>query len=507
MTYLVISAIGVVLLGIVMTAAIMYVDMDEATAAGMGPAAASSLMNVVEASEAFKAARGHYPLSLADLETEFSVSTRGLKDADYIISDGIACLSMPYEIEVNRMLEAAADRIAGAVVTDNCGSSDISGRRFLAFSMDGVSVPLATAFSQSGTAPPSDPFAAATTCTSLNFMPLGTDAEKAAYIMKAGECVEERSQLTNQRLVTLDDIGSPSFDYTGTGGGNVIFDEQVNGNIWFRYDVDNQPKCDIMGYRANGNFSLTLEDQCYWGYAQPRRYYKRLTDTYRPAQAAFLESEANKILNSWNSSSYGGTDMAEFIANHGGYNPNMKGHAVGDWFINSRGTGDVQFTVVIPHEGFCTWLRQQKGYSSNRFDYAYRTPDYCWYHNSSSTNRYQLNVSVPFRAKQKQILERERQLLRADYVAKGGNTAAMTYVPKFDGVTVPNDPTVGNYVSTSGKMFYRARIDQGLCHYLFDERAATQNVSWNELNYYYRPVMCREVYTKGFYAMLDLTVD
>lgn len=146
MTSLLITVIAIVLFGIVITAAIMYVDSDEITAAGMAPAAASSLMNVVEASQQFRAARGHYPLSINDLQSEFDVEASGLGDADFVISDGVACLSLPYEAEANRMLEAASDKLDGSVVTDVCGSSGVSGRRFLAFSMDGVSPPVAMAF-------------------------------------------------------------------------------------------------------------------------------------------------------------------------------------------------------------------------------------------------------------------------------------------------------------------------------------------------------------------------
>lgn len=146
MTSLLITVIAIVLFGIVITAAIMYVDSDEITAAGMAPSAASSLMNVVEASQQFRAARGHYPLSMNDLQSEFDVEASGLGDADFVISDGVACLSLPYEAEANRMLEAASDKLDGSVVTDVCGSSGVSGRRFLAFSMDGVSPPVAMAF-------------------------------------------------------------------------------------------------------------------------------------------------------------------------------------------------------------------------------------------------------------------------------------------------------------------------------------------------------------------------
>jgi hypothetical protein len=147
MTSLLITVIAIVLFGIVITAAIMYVDSDEITAAGMGPAAASSLMNVMEAAEQFRAARGHYPLSIADLTSEYDIQARGLGDADFVISEGVACLSMPYDVEVNRMLEAASERIDGAVVTDECGESGVTGRRFLAVSMDGVGTPVAMAYS------------------------------------------------------------------------------------------------------------------------------------------------------------------------------------------------------------------------------------------------------------------------------------------------------------------------------------------------------------------------
>ena len=146
MTSLLITVIAIVLFGIVITAAIMYVDSDEIAAAGMAPAAASSLMNVVEASEEFRAVRGNYPLSMNDLLSEYDIEARGLGDADFVISEGVACLSMPYEIEVNRMLEVASEKLEGSVVTDVCGTSGVTGRRFLAFSLDGVSPPMAMAF-------------------------------------------------------------------------------------------------------------------------------------------------------------------------------------------------------------------------------------------------------------------------------------------------------------------------------------------------------------------------
>jgi len=156
MTSLLITVIAIVLFGIVITAAIMYIDSDEITAVSMAPAAASSLMNVVEASQQFRGARGHYPVSIADLESEFDIEARGLGDADFVISEGVACLSMPYDIEVNRMLEAASAKIEGSVVTDQCGDSGISGRRFLAVSLDGIGMPVAMAFS--GIPASSDPW-------------------------------------------------------------------------------------------------------------------------------------------------------------------------------------------------------------------------------------------------------------------------------------------------------------------------------------------------------------
>jgi len=156
MTSLLITVIAIVLFGIVITAAIMYVDSDEMTAAGMGPSAASSLMNVMEAAEQFRAARGHYPLSMADLTSEYDIQARGLGDADFVISEGVACLSMPYDVEVDRMLGAASERIDGAVVTDVCGDSGVTGRRFLAVSLDGVGMPVAMAYSDAPV--PSDPW-------------------------------------------------------------------------------------------------------------------------------------------------------------------------------------------------------------------------------------------------------------------------------------------------------------------------------------------------------------
>ena len=456
-----------------------------------------------------------------------------------------------------------------------------------------------------------DVFATATLCNNLASMPVNTDAQKAAYIVAAGACVEQRTTLTNQRFTSLADIGDPPLDYTAMGGGNPLVEEYDNGNIFFRYDVDNQEKCDAIGYRPNGSFSWSQTDQCYWGYRVPRRYYRNITATYRPAQAAFLKSEADKIAASIGQRGYLGADMQEFVSAYGGYEPDMKGQTSSAWTLVDETSGRFQIRANVPHGGFCNWFRSSRGYASNEYEYHPQLPEYCWYSNSagwryqanvtdqvrnaqldklraeaqklkesllaspyggydlsafraqggytpnmkgfpgndwsvanwntgavglrithSSTGLcqwfrntfdgnefntyprkseycaeiyrgpayYDFNISVDYRAKQKAILERERQKLRADYVAKGG-TAGMTYTPEFNGVISNN----GTFYTRSGKVYYSAPVDEGLCDYLVDPETATTNKYYNTYNFYYRPVMCFN--TGGLKALLDLTVD
>lgn len=465
-----------------------------------------------------------------------------------------------------------------------------------------------------GPAGSGDIFATATLCNNLGNMPVGTEAEKAAYITAAGACVEQRSQLTNQRLTSLSDIGNPPIDDAATGAADPIIEENANGNIWFRYDVATQAQCDAIGYRPNGSFSQSLEEQCYWGYRVPRRYYKRLTDTYRPTQVNFLESEADKIATSIAQKGYLGSDMSEFVSNYGGYSPDMKGQTSSPWGI-AEVNNYVHVQAAVPHEGLCTWFRSNKGYSGNKYDSGLQYPSYCWLTGGNHTFQrnvtsqvqgarlaklkveaeklrdsllastyggtnmstflsqggyspqlngltsdtwqivsnsngavnlrvthpkhgacgwwrtangkdnnglnqyprepeycghfyngpayYDRNISVQYRAKQKSILERERLKLRADYVDKGGNTAAMTYQPNFNGVA----PNSGSFYTRSGKVYYRSKIDTGLCYYLYDEVNATSNNHTNMLNFHYRKTMCLDFYGDGTYALLDLTVD
>lgn len=459
-----------------------------------------------------------------------------------------------------------------------------------------------------------DVFATATLCNNLASMPVNTDAQKAAYIAAAGACVQQRTTLTNQRFTSLADIGDPQFDYAATGGGNPTVEEHTNGNIFFRYDVDNQAQCDILGYRPNGSFSTTMVDQCYWGYRVPRRYYRNITSTYRPAQVAFLESEADKIAASIAQKGYLGTDMSEFLSAYAGYDPDMKGQTSSPWVI-SEVNNYVHIQAQVPHEGVCSWYRSSMGYSGNKYDGGLQYPSYCWY-SSSMGHRFQRNVTTPFRtaqhnglkreagkvfdslmasqyagldleqfrssggytanmkgfttakwklasstsgpisltidfptsgfcgwyrssftndgnlyngrvasaewcgrynqyspyyyqfnigeqyrAKQKAIIERERKRLRKEIVDRGG-AYAIHVQPDFEGA-LPNN---GELTVRSGKTYYRAPVDEGLCKYLVDERAAAGTAPYyNFYDFHYRPVTCHN--NGGLKAYLDLTVD
>lgn len=146
MTSLFITLIAIVLFSVVAVSIFLYFDADEAKAIGNASLAASLLGNVVEVSEAFRQSRGNYPLSIDDLRTEFDLDAIESLEADYVISDGIACLSMPYRKDVDDMLQVAKKKFAGSVVTDVCGTSGVTERRFLAFSLDGVNQPSPTNF-------------------------------------------------------------------------------------------------------------------------------------------------------------------------------------------------------------------------------------------------------------------------------------------------------------------------------------------------------------------------
>lgn len=150
MTSLFITLIAIVLFSVVAVSIFLYFDADEAKAIGNAPLAVSMLGNVVEASEAFRQARGNYPLSIEDLRTEFELESVSSLEADFIIDNGVACLSLPYRQDSEDLLQIAKNKFAGAVVTDTCGDITPEGRRLLAFSMDGKNVPVATAFVPSG---------------------------------------------------------------------------------------------------------------------------------------------------------------------------------------------------------------------------------------------------------------------------------------------------------------------------------------------------------------------
>ena len=157
MTSLMISLMAVILLAVVTLSVFIYFDAEEASAIGNAPLAVGMLGNLVETSEAFRQARGNYPLSIDDLRTEFELEAVSSLEADFIIDNGVACLSLPYRQDSEDLLQIAKNKFAGAVVTDTCGDIEPEGRRLLAFSMDGTNVPEATAFVPAGSSGPSGP--------------------------------------------------------------------------------------------------------------------------------------------------------------------------------------------------------------------------------------------------------------------------------------------------------------------------------------------------------------
>jgi len=131
MTSMLISLIAIVLFAVVITSAFLYFDADEARAIGDAPLMVSKLGNLVEAAEAFRQARGNYPLDMADLRTEFEMEELGGLDVRYVISDGVVCLSLPYKKEADDVLQIASRKFSGAVVTDGTRCSPGCGIRAL----------------------------------------------------------------------------------------------------------------------------------------------------------------------------------------------------------------------------------------------------------------------------------------------------------------------------------------------------------------------------------------
>lgn len=146
MYYLLIVIISITLFSAVIISAFVYFSPEEAVSAGQGPLIASEMTNLISASQSFYEVRGTYPLSLADLNTEVEYEPIPMLKADFVISNGIACIAMPYLSGHNKTLENASFKIPGSVVTDTCGNSGIMDRRFLAVSLDGTNQPVATPF-------------------------------------------------------------------------------------------------------------------------------------------------------------------------------------------------------------------------------------------------------------------------------------------------------------------------------------------------------------------------
>lgn len=146
MSTLLVSVIAIMLFGIVMVVGMVYFDVDETTAIGRSGAVSSHLSSLVEASETFRQGRGNYPLSISDLRTEFPMDPISSLSLDYVIDDSVACISLPRTETSEKAMQAARPKLLGSVVTDTCGSVQISGRRFLAVSLDGTNVPSASPF-------------------------------------------------------------------------------------------------------------------------------------------------------------------------------------------------------------------------------------------------------------------------------------------------------------------------------------------------------------------------
>lgn len=146
MTTLMTTVIGIILLSVVMVSAFVYFSPTEAVAIGRGPLVASEMSNLMEASESFFIAKGYYPLSIDDLRSEIEIESVSMLGGQFIISDNIACYALPFEENHDMTLVNAARDIPGSVVTNECGTSGVSGRRILAVSLDGVSAPVAMNF-------------------------------------------------------------------------------------------------------------------------------------------------------------------------------------------------------------------------------------------------------------------------------------------------------------------------------------------------------------------------
>ena len=228
MSSILITLLAIILFAAATVSVFMFFDQEEAQAVGMSHTAASMLGTLVEASEAFRQQRGIYPLDMDDLRSEFDFKPMPELEADFVISDGIACLSMPYREDVDAMLQNASNRIDGSVVTDTCGSSEVTGRRFLALSMDGIKIPVATAFVGGGTpVVPVDPWLALATPSSgrciqrtgyVDYKTLGLGGSLPAELVRNQKYFSENGE---HHLIFQGDgnvVTYPNIKATGTGG-------------------------------------------------------------------------------------------------------------------------------------------------------------------------------------------------------------------------------------------------------------------------------------------------
>ncbi|WP_298846025.1 hypothetical protein, partial [uncultured Salinicola sp.] len=470
-----------------------------------------------------------------------------------------------------------------------------------------------------GVATEQDVFARATLCNNLGSMPVGTSAQRAAYVRAAGACVEQRVPLTGQRFKSLEDIGNPPIDFAASSTSFLDVLEYDNGNVFYRQTLPDAATCYEIGYYAQGGLNTfhampqDKKEQCYQGRNMPISYVRKITDTYRQQQIGFLESEADKIAASMAQKGYNGYDIETFWSSYGGYNPQMNGQTTTPWIISEVGRY-VHIQAQVPHGGLCTWYRGNQGINANQYDTGYQYPSYCWYSKSQgwrfqrnittpyrqqqqaklkreatnvfnalmagsysgfdlnvfrsgggvdpdmqgftdskwkiaswthgpvslridfptegfcrwfrdSTNDgnfyntrsvtpewcgrynqysdyyYQFDISEQYRAKQKAVIERERKKMRAAILQNGG-TYAIHSKPDFQGALPDN----GVLTVRSGKTYYTAPVDDGLCDYLVNEAAARGAGGYiNFYDFHYRPVTCHN--NGGIKAYLDLTVD
>ena len=297
--------------------------------------------------------------------------------------------------------------------------------------------------------------------------------ERAACLMQSGDYVHQAGEGVGAKVTSLDQIGSPAFDYTNIARLNsVTFLNHDDGRYSYRVISDHADVCDAVN-AANSSTHSCIP------YAYDMKYYlKDVTENFRPAQINKMQSEFTAFENAIASARRGRPSLANTP-----YTPSFNGNARDAYVeVVDFNNGTMWARTIVDGAGLCNALRSQRGdvSLSSRSTPNYDLKSDCG-HYSGTMYFYYHDVTDTVRGIQLDITRREFANIEraiADTNSVTPSMASIGYTPNSDDVL--RDDLFEFVNHDSGKYYIRDTVGyngydgKGRCNSL---RAANGDVS------------------------------